>query len=99
MAAEMQPGSVGAQEPPAPKPAPLAAGGRRGGGPRKPGPARRTQLYYRETVSELRKVIYPTRSELVTYTTVVLVFVSFMVAATFGLDLVFAKLDLLLFGK
>jgi preprotein translocase subunit SecE len=59
----------------------------------------RIRRYYRETVSELRKVIYPTRSELLNYTAVVLVFVSVMVAAVFGLDVLFAKFDLFLFGK
>ena len=59
----------------------------------------RIRTYYRETVAELRKVIYPTRSELLTYTAVVLVFVSVMVAIVFGLDILFAKLDLFLFGK
>ena len=99
MAAEMQPGSVDRDEQLAARPAPAASGGRRSGGPRRPGPIARTRNYYRETVSELRKVIYPTRTELVTYTIVVLIFVSFVVAATFGMDLGFAKLDLLLFGK
>jgi preprotein translocase subunit SecE len=47
--------------------------------------------FLREVVSELRKVIWPTRKQLVTYTIVVVVFVSFMVALTFGLDLLFAK--------
>lgn len=55
-------------------------------------------MYYRETVSELRKVIYPTRSELITYVTVVLIFVTFMVAAVAGLDYLFSKLDLAVFG-
>ena len=59
----------------------------------------RIRTYYREIVAELRKVIYPTRSELLTYTAVVLVFVSVMVAIVFGLDILFAKFDLFLFGK
>ncbi|KAA2264765.1 preprotein translocase subunit SecE [Solihabitans fulvus] len=42
--------------------------------------------FLREVVSELRKVIWPTRKQLVTYTTVVLVFVAFMVALVAGLD-------------
>jgi len=58
----------------------------------------RVRTYYRETVSELRKVIYPTRSELVTYVTVVLIFVSIMVAAVFGLDTLFGYLDVHIFG-
>jgi preprotein translocase subunit SecE len=32
-------------------------------------------LFYRQIVAELRKVVWPTRSELVTYTSVVIVFV------------------------
>jgi preprotein translocase subunit SecE len=46
--------------------------------------------YVREVVSELRKVIWPTRKQMITYTGVVLVFVAFMVALVFGLDSAFA---------
>ncbi len=46
--------------------------------------------YIREVVSELRKVIWPTRKQMITYTGVVLVFVAFMVAFVFGLDSAFA---------
>ncbi len=49
-------------------------------------------------VAELRKVIWPTRKQLVTYTIVVLVFVSFMVALVAGLDYVFGQGVLFLFG-
>jgi preprotein translocase subunit SecE len=54
--------------------------------------------FFREVVGELRKVIWPTRKQLLTYTAVVLVFVSFMVALVFGLDYVFAKGVFWLFG-
>ena len=54
--------------------------------------------FLREVVSELRKVIWPSRKQLVTYTIVVLVFVSFMVALVALLDLVFAQGVLFLFG-
>lgn len=54
--------------------------------------------FMREVVAELRKVIWPTRKELVTYTVVVLVFVSFMVALVAGLDIAFAKGVFWLFG-
>jgi preprotein translocase subunit SecE len=54
--------------------------------------------YIRECVSELRKVLWPSRKELVTYTTVVLVFVVVMVAIVAGLDAGFAKLVLQVFG-
>ncbi len=58
----------------------------------------RVVRFLREVVSELRKVIWPTRNQMVTYTIVVLIFVSFMVALVYLLDLVFAKGVLLLFG-
>jgi preprotein translocase subunit SecE len=49
-------------------------------------------------VSELRKVIWPTRKQMITYTAVVLVFVAFMVALIAGLDFALAKGVLALFG-
>ena len=58
----------------------------------------RLSRFLREVVAELRKVIWPTRNQLVTYTIVVLVFVSFMVALVWALDLVFAQGVLYLFG-
>jgi preprotein translocase subunit SecE len=54
--------------------------------------------YVRESVSEMRKVLWPSRSELVTYSIVVIVFVVIMVAVVAGLDIGFAKLVLLVFG-
>lgn len=95
MATETQPGSFGDGRPGTPEGPDGVAGRRstRGRG----NPFLRLRTYYREIVSELRKVIYPTRSELVTYVTVVLIFVSFMVAAVFFLDLGLSNLDLLLF--
>jgi preprotein translocase subunit SecE len=51
----------------------------------------RTAKFVREVVSELRKVIWPTRKQQITYTVVVLVFVSIVVAFVSGLDLGFAK--------
>jgi preprotein translocase subunit SecE len=59
----------------------------------------RLTRFLREVVAELRKVIWPTRKQLVTYTIVVLVFVSFMVALVAGLDYVFAQGVLFLFGN
>jgi preprotein translocase subunit SecE len=47
--------------------------------------------FFREVVSELRKVIWPTRKELLTYTGVVIVFVTVMTAIVAGLDYLFAK--------
>jgi preprotein translocase subunit SecE len=54
--------------------------------------------FLREVVAELRKVIWPTRNQLVTYTIVVLVFVSFMVALVSLLDFAFGRGVLFLFG-
>jgi preprotein translocase subunit SecE len=54
--------------------------------------------FLREVVAELRKVIWPTRNQMVTYTIVVIVFVSFMVALVGVLDLLFAKGVLAVFG-
>jgi len=62
------------------------------------GPLARLGRFYREVVAELRKVIWPTRRELVTYTSVVVVFVSIVVAIVAGLDIVFAKLVLFVFS-
>jgi preprotein translocase subunit SecE len=49
-------------------------------------------------VAELRKVIWPTRKELLTYTAVVVVFVSIILTVVGLLDLGFAKAVLYVFG-
>jgi preprotein translocase subunit SecE len=54
--------------------------------------------FVREVVQELRKVVWPTRRELVTYTTVALVFILIMVAIVTSLDYGFTKLVLVVFG-
>ena len=55
-------------------------------------------LFFRQVVGELRKVIWPTRSTLVTYTVVCMVFVIFMVAIVTALDYGFTKLIFALYG-
>ena len=55
--------------------------------------------FVREVVAELRKVIWPTRKELTTYTVVVVVFVIVMLSIVGGLDYVFAKGVLWAFGN
>ena len=55
-------------------------------------------LFFRQMVGELRKVIWPTRSMLVTYTVVCMVFVVFMVIIVTSLDYGFTKLVFALFG-
>jgi preprotein translocase subunit SecE len=58
---------------------------------KQPGPISRLAKFIREVVAELRKVIWPTRKQQITYTVVVLVFVAFVVALVSSLDLLFAK--------
>jgi preprotein translocase subunit SecE len=54
--------------------------------------------FIREVIAELRKVLRPSRKELLTYTAVVIVFVVIMVSLVAGLDIGFAKVVLWLFG-
>ncbi|QKW08575.1 preprotein translocase subunit SecE [Streptomyces sp. NA04227] len=63
---------------------------RKGGKRGKKGPLARLALFYRQIVAELRKVVWPSRSQLTTYTTVVIVFVVIMIGLVtvidYGLD-------------
>ncbi len=68
-----------------------------GAPPKKPLPAR-VSLFYRQVLAELRKVIWPTRKELITYTTVVIFFVLVVIAYVTALDYVFGKGILYIFG-
>jgi preprotein translocase subunit SecE len=84
------------------------AAGREGGGTRSRAAAERARVesaqkrslarFLREVVAELRKVIWPGRRELITYTTVVIFFVAFIVALVAGLDLLFARGVIAVFG-
>jgi preprotein translocase subunit SecE len=65
---------------------------------RGPGPLARLGLFYRQIVTELRKVVWPTRAQLLTYTTVVTVFVSIMIAYVSGLDYALGWVMLKIFG-
>ena len=58
----------------------------------------RMMLFLRQMVAELRKVIWPTRRELITYTWVVIVFVTIVTIIVGVYDLLFTKLVLLIFG-
>jgi len=58
----------------------------------------RLGLFYRQVIAELRKVVWPTRSQLITYTAVVLVFVAFIIAVISVLDLAFGWVVLKVFG-
>ncbi len=83
---------------PSPTPASGGRGARTRRGSARPGLLSRIATYYREIVAELRKVIYPSRQVLLTYTTVVLVFVAFMTALVSVLDYGLTKAVLALFG-
>jgi preprotein translocase subunit SecE len=64
----------------------------------RPGLFGRLGRFVREVVAELRKVIWPTRKELLTYASVVVVFVTIMLTIVGLLDLGFAKGVLFVFG-
>jgi preprotein translocase subunit SecE len=55
--------------------------------------------FLKEVRQELKKVLWPTRQELVTYTIVVLVTVIVMTSYVFGLDVVFSRLVLNVFAN
>lgn len=92
--------STGAQEAPA-----LEDGGKgkkkktkkAGKGPRR-NPIAYVINYIREVIGELRKVIWPNRKQMSTYTIVVLAFLVFMVALIGLVDLGVAKLVMMVFG-
>ncbi len=54
--------------------------------------------FYRQVVAELRKVVWPTQQQLITYFIVVLVFVVVVMAFVSLLDLGFGKLVFAVFG-
>ena len=70
-------------------------GRRKDGGP---GRIRSIGVFYKQVVAELRKVIWPTRKELVTYTSVVVVFVVVMVLLVSAFDFAFSQGVLKVFG-
>ncbi|MEU6082083.1 preprotein translocase subunit SecE [Streptomyces sp. NPDC047108] len=71
---------------------------RRGGKRGKKGPLGRLALFYRQIVAELRKVVWPSRSQLTTYTTVVIVFVVIMIGLVTVIDWGFAEAIKYVFG-
>ena len=54
--------------------------------------------FYRQIVAELRKVVWPSQQQLVTYFLVVMVFVLVMIALVSLLDLGFGKAVFAIFG-
>ena len=59
----------------------------------------RIALFYRQVINELRKVVWPSRNMLTTYTGVVFVFVSFVIAVGSLFDLGLTKLVFFVFGE
>jgi preprotein translocase subunit SecE len=54
--------------------------------------------FFKEVIAELKKVAWPTRQEVVAYTIVVLVAVIVIATLIFGMDFVFTRAILALFG-
>ena len=54
-------------------------------------------LFYRQVIAELRKVVWPTQEQLVTYFFVVMTFVIVMMAIVSALDLAFGKMVFAIF--
>lgn len=75
-----------------------AKSGKGAGDGDRPGLFSRLALFYRQVIAELRKVIWPTRKELITYSYVVIVFVTVLALIIAALDLVFARAVLTVFG-
>ena len=58
----------------------------------------RINLFYRQVISELKKVVWPTREQLTTYTAVVIVFVAFIIAVVSIFDVALTKVVFWIFG-
>ncbi|MGB3731050.1 preprotein translocase subunit SecE [Microbacterium sp.] len=58
----------------------------------------RIALFFRQVWSELRKVVTPTRKELIKFTVVVLVFVLIVMGLVYGFDTFFGWVTHLVFG-
>jgi preprotein translocase subunit SecE len=71
-----------------------------GGGARekKPSVFARFVIFIRQVFAELRKVVTPTRKELLKFTGVVLGFVVVMMAVVYGLDVLFVWMTTVVFG-
>ena len=74
------------RRPPTPRPA-VKEGGKRTG----------ARQFLREVRGELRKVAWPTRPEVINYSTIVLVALALLISIIFVLDFAFAKAVLYLF--
>ncbi|WP_077796788.1 preprotein translocase subunit SecE [Streptomyces sp. JHA26] len=71
---------------------------RKGGKRAKKGPLKRLALFYRQIVAELRKVVWPSRNQLTTYTAVVIMFVVIMIGLVTLIDYGFSHAAKYVFG-
>lgn len=62
------------------------------------GPFARLMLFFRQVIAELRKVVRPTRKELITYTTVCLFFVAVVMTYVATLDVALGAIVVRVFG-
>ena len=58
----------------------------------------RVNLFYRQVISELKKVVWPTKEELTTYTSVVIAFVGFIILVVSVFDVIITKVVFWVFG-
>ncbi|NJP66838.1 preprotein translocase subunit SecE [Streptomyces spiramenti] len=79
-------------------PEPRGEGTGRRGKRGKRGPLGRLALFYRQVIAELRKVVWPTRRQLTTYTVAVIAFVLVMIALLSVLDWGFTRVIDYVFG-
>ena len=84
-------GQLGADGAPAPRRAPATPGPRRPPEGQRQSLGQRTVQYLREVRQELAKVLWPRRSEVVNYSTVVLTTLVFIALLIFGLNYLFAR--------
>ncbi len=76
----------------------LKAKKKRGGKRGKKGPFARIGLFHRQIIAELRKVVWPSRSDLMSYTSVVIFFVAVMIGIVTVIDWGFSSLVKYVFG-
>ncbi|RKN47237.1 preprotein translocase subunit SecE [Streptomyces hoynatensis] len=81
-----------------PEPQPRGEGPGRRGRRAKRGPLGRLALFYRQVIAELRKVVWPSRRQLSTYTTAVIFFVLVVICILTVLDWGFSRAVDYVFG-
>jgi preprotein translocase subunit SecE len=69
--------------------------------PQRRAPKQRTSIrqFFREVREEMRQVSWPTRTELINYTTITVMVLVIMISLIFGLNFIFGKFILFLFQK